>query len=39
MKKLLAGLTVPLTASFTGCFALHGFDLAAVMPVRSHGAG
>ena len=30
MKKLLAGLTVLLTASFTGCFAVHGFDPAAV---------
>jgi hypothetical protein len=30
MKKLLAGLTVLLTASFTGCFAAHGFDSAAV---------
>jgi hypothetical protein len=29
MKKLLAGLTAPLTASFTGCFAVHGFDSAA----------
>jgi hypothetical protein len=29
MKKLLAGLTVLLTASFTGCFAVHGFDSAA----------
>ena len=26
MKKLLAGLTVLLTASFTGCFAVHGFE-------------
>jgi hypothetical protein len=30
MKKLLAGPTVLLTASFTGCFAVHGFDPAAV---------
>ena len=30
MKKLLAGLAVLLTASFTGCFAVHGFDPAAV---------
>jgi hypothetical protein len=30
MKKLLAGLAVRLTASFTGCFAVHGFDPAAV---------
>jgi hypothetical protein len=29
MKKLLTGLTVALTASFTGCFAVHGFDSAA----------
>jgi hypothetical protein len=29
MKKLLAGLTVLLTASFTGCFAVHGFDVTA----------
>ena len=33
MKKLLAGLTVLLTASITGCFAVHAFD-----PGR-HGAG
>ena len=26
MKKLLAGFTAPLTPSFTGCFALHGFE-------------
>jgi hypothetical protein len=30
MKELLAGLTVPLTASFTGCFAVYGVNLAAV---------
>ena len=30
MKKLLAGLTVLSTAGFTGCFAVHGFDPAAV---------
>jgi hypothetical protein len=29
MKKLLAGLTVPLIASITGCFAVHAFDPAA----------
>jgi hypothetical protein len=29
MKELLAGLAVLLTASFTGCFAVHGFDSAA----------
>jgi hypothetical protein len=29
MKKLLPGLAVLLTASFTGCFAVHGFDSAA----------
>ena len=29
MKKLLAGLTVLLTASFTGCFAVHGFHVTA----------
>jgi hypothetical protein len=29
MKKLLAGLAELLTASFTGCFAVHGFDSAA----------
>jgi len=32
MKELLAGLAVLLTASFTGCFAVHGFDPAAVTP-------
>ncbi len=29
MKKLLAGLTVPLIASVTCCFAVHGFDPTA----------
>jgi hypothetical protein len=29
MKKLLTGLAELLTASFTGCFAVHGFDSAA----------
>ena len=29
MKKLLAGLTVLLTASITGCFAVYAFDPAA----------
>jgi hypothetical protein len=36
MKKLLAGLAVLLTASFTACFAVHGFNGA--MSVLSHGA-
>jgi hypothetical protein len=29
MKKLLPGLAMLLTASFTGCFAVQGFDSAA----------
>ena len=36
MKKLLAGLAVLLTASITGCFAVHAFDPAAVTAPATH---
>ena len=39
MKKLLAGLAVLLTASFTGCFAVHGFDPRPSRRRRSFGGG
>ena len=37
MKKLLAGLAVLLTASITGCFAVHALDPAASR--RGHAGG
>ncbi len=39
MKKLLTGLTVALAASFTGCFAVHGFDSAAPATQAGFGGG